>query len=110
MSRELFIWTFHIKAHDIAQKLSFLKRAYFGSSQAKGKRKKVSLEKNPGMSKFFSSFWLHLQHVEVSRPGVESEPQKRPEPHQTLNPLSHKGTPRVCPILTSVWVQVSSEK
>ena len=42
--------------------------------------------------------WLHLQHMEVPRPGIESMSHHRPElpqwQHQILNVLCHKGTPR----------------
>ena len=37
-------------------------------------------------------FWLHPWHMEVPRPGMEPAPQCQ---SQILNPLGHRGTPRV---------------
>ena len=44
----------------------------------------------------FGLFWPHLWHMEVSRPGIKSQPQltPMPQPRQSwiLNPLCHSGS------------------
>ena len=48
-------------------------------------------------SLFYFIFWLHLWHVEVLRPGIKPKPRQQPKPQQwqcqSLNLLSHQGTP-----------------
>lgn len=41
----------------------------------------------------FFFFWLHPRPAEVSGPGIKSVLQQ--QPRQTLNPLSHRGAPRI---------------
>ena len=60
---------------------------------------------------FFFFFPLHLQHGEVSGPGIQPSPQQWPRPLQQcqiLNPLSHhKGNPTLCFLIlwfTPWWV------
>ena len=53
----------------------------------------------------FGFFWLHLQHMEVPRPGIKSEPQLWLTPqvwqHRILNPLHHSGKSRWLHCLSS---------
>ena len=61
------------------------------------RRGTVLLKNCPGMVElsifffFFFFFWLHMQHVEIPRPGTEPIPQQWQ--HWILNPIGHQGTP-----------------
>ena len=56
---------------------------------------------------FYFIFWLHPQHAEVPRPGIEPMPQQWPKPQQwqsqILNTLSHQGTPSLT-LFISPWL------
>ena len=48
---------------------------------------------------FFWILWPHPWHMEVPRPGTDSEPQQEPEPrqwhHWLFNPFHHQGNPGI---------------
>ena len=57
----------------------------------------LSCVMSPLSLSFLKKLWLYLQHTEVPRPGINTEPQLWLEPqqwqHWILNPLSKQGTP-----------------